>query len=169
MRILIPVGVLVACLAAAGCGGGDTRTAEADSSGGAAITVPPTATPNPSVAYLALVANGLTSLSVQFRELAALFREPQLNNTDWVGRTTAKVEEITRMAQALREAKAPSTPEWQRYEETLDKALDGYIQAMPFVEAAVRTGSSELPAEAFSLMNDATKALGEANALMPKE
>jgi len=179
MRLLLPLFILAASLSLTGCSGGDAETADAASSPAAATNttapaatataVPATATANPSVAYRAAIGTGAGNLSVQFKEIGALLGNAQFGNATWRDNTVAKADEITNTARTMRDAKAPSTPEWQQFEQKLDAALDKYLQAMPLVKAGARTGSSAPLSEAIPLITDAQKGMAEATALMPKE
>ncbi|MCC6388876.1 MAG: hypothetical protein IT302_16005 [Dehalococcoidia bacterium] len=179
MRLLLPILILAASLTITGCGGGGAETAGAASSPAAATNAtapaptataaPATATANPSIAYRAAISAGAGSLGVQFKEIGALLGNAQFGNATWRDNTIAKADEITRTAQSLRDAKAPSTPEWQQFEQKLDASLEKYLQAMPLVKAGARTGSSAPFAEAIPLITDAQKGMAEATAIMPKD
>lgn len=178
MRLLLPLFILAASFSLTGCGGGDAESADAAPAGGAANTAGPaptaTAAPasptaNPSVAYRAAISAGAGALGVQFKEIGALLGNAQFGNATWRDNTIAKADEITNTARTLRDAKAPSTPEWQQFEQKLDASLDKYLQAMPLVKTGARTGSSAPFAEAIPLIADAQKGMAEATAIMPKD
>lgn len=178
MRLLLPLFILAASFSLTGCGGGDAESADAAPANGAANTAGPaptaTATPasptaNPSVAYRAAISAGAGALGVQFKEIGALLGNAQFGNATWRDNTIAKADEITNTARTLRDAKAPSTPEWQQFEQKLDASLDKYLQAMPLVKTGARTGSSAPFADAIPLIADAQKGMAEATAIMPKD
>ena len=171
--------LFLAALLLAGCGGGDAESADAAPAGGGptntaapaptATAAPASPTANPSVAYRAAISAGAGALGVQFKEIGALLGNAQFGNATWRDNTIAKADEITNTARTLRDAKAPSTPEWQQFEQKLDASLDKYLQAMPLVKTGARTGSSAPFAEAIPLITDAQKGMAEATAIMPKD